>query len=485
VSIDELISAGEAMLEALGREHYLTLAGLKREPEFQRIYERYRELTTDDAVATVRGTGSLPIVEWIVGNRVGRRLASFDERQLMWEHETSLVVNGEGIDYLRAPIDLANSPDREYRIALDTACSAAKSEGLNPLLRDRLDAEHAEMSVLGYEDYVAGISLLSGIELERLAEEAAGFLARSADMYFDSLARLAKRYVGVGLDRLVRADAAWTFRAGSYDSAFPADRLVKLAVRQMSEMGLDAFRGSRVRLDTEERPGKQARAFCVPVRVPEEVYLVIRPHGGHNDYRTFWHELGHAMHLSAVSPEASFESRWLGDTSVTEAYAMLWDHLTMDRQWLGRYSGLSAEEIRSLGFELAVQELHLIRRYAAKIQYELVLHRKACDDLATKYAELLTAATGFRYSEADYLADVDAGFYCARYLRAWQTEARLTGVLTDMFDEDWCRNPAAGGFVQELMARGQATPADRLVREVVGEELSFEPIQHRLTALLD
>jgi oligoendopeptidase F len=484
VKLDELVAAGEAMLEALGREHYLTLAGLKSEPQFQRIYEQYGDLTTDEAVATVRATASPPLVEWIVGNRVGRRLASLDELQLRWEQQTSLTVNGETIDYLRAPIALANSPDRKYRMALDAACSAAKATGLNPILRDRLAAEHAEMRALGYDDYVTGIAVLSGIDLEALAAEAARFLGQSADMYFDSLSRLARQRAGVGLDRLVRADTAWTFRADRYDAAFPAARLVELAREQMGEMGLDALQAGRVRLDTEERPGKQSRAFCVPARVPEEVYLVIRPHGGHNDYRTFWHELGHAMHLSSPSRDAPFESRWLGDTSVTEAYAMLWDHLTLDHGWLRRYTDLRADEIRTLGFELAVQELHLVRRYAAKLQYELLLHRRGGEDLGQEYAEMLTAATGFRYSEEDHLADVDAAFYCARHLRAWQTEARITDTLTERFDASWFRDPEAGGFVQELMTRGQATPADQLAREVTGRELCFDPIRHRLAAML-
>ena len=45
----------------------------------------------------------------------------------------------------------------------------------------------------------------------------------------------------------------------------------------MSEMGLDAKHGGRIRFDTEERHGKKPRAFCVPVQVPAEVYLVLRP----------------------------------------------------------------------------------------------------------------------------------------------------------------------------------------------------------------
>jgi hypothetical protein len=256
-------------------------------------------------------------------------------------------------------------------------------------------------------------------------------------------------------------------------------------------MGLDAREEGRVRFDTEEREAKQSRAFCVPVRVPDEVYLVLRPHGGHGDYRTFWHELGHAMHYGAVDRDRPFHHRWLGDNSVTEGFAMLWDHLTLDAGWLRRYSelgqqGSGAGALGDLVFELAVAELYLLRRYAAKLRYELELHRGdyAAADLGDRYAGTLTGATRFRFPEADALLDVDSGFYAARYLRAWQLEAMLARTLTERFDVDWYRNPRAGGFVRELMRRGQAEPAHRLAESVTGQPLSFAPAVERLTRAL-
>jgi hypothetical protein len=253
----------------------------------------------------------------------------------------------------------------------------------------------------------------------------------------------------------------------------------------MREMGLDAHQNGRVRIDTDERPNKQPRAFCVPVHVPNEVYLVLRPSGGHGDYRTFWHELGHAMHFAAVDPEQSFEARWLGDNSVTEGFAMLWDHVTIAPGWLHRYTELSREDSAMLVFELAVSELHMLRRYAAKIGYEIVLHRSDYRSVADQYAERLTRATLFRYGPENFLIDVDPGFYCARYLRAWQLEALVALELTERYDADWWRNPRAGSFVHHLMARGQADPAHQLARDVFKRKLAFEPCVARLQAVLD
>ncbi len=484
MNLDTLQDRSEALYEELSREYYLTGSGLKADPEFQSIYDRYSDLVTDEALATARASNSAPLFEWAVDLRLGRFVARFEEQQLLWEQEATVQVNGATVPYLRVPIELANSPDRDYRIALDEARVEAGAAGLDGVRAERFAAEREALDALGMGDYVDTVGALGGIDLDALGAQAARFLEQSAPIYDDSLARLAKRRIGVPLGDLVRADSPWLFRADQFDGAFPPDRLVEAASGQMGEMGLDATRGGRVRFDTEERDGKQPRAFCAPVRVPEEVYVVLRPRGGHTDYRTFWHELGHAMHFASADPGLPFAARCAGDNSVTEGFAMLWDHVTLDTGWLKRYGGLGAEDARDLAFELAVAELFLLRRYAAKMVYELEFHRDDPAYMGLRYVELLSDATRFRYLEGDHLLDVDPGFYVARYLRAWQLEASFANTLVERFDDDWYRNPRAGSVVQELMGRGQGDPANQLESEYTGGALTFDQITPRLESVL-
>ena len=62
-------------------------------------------------------------------------------------------------------------------------------------------------------------------------------------------------------------------------------------------------------------------------------------------------------------------------------------------------------------------------------------------------------------------------------------EAALAQELTNKFDTDWYRNPRAGSFVQHLMSRGQGDPAHKLVLDVTGNNLTFEPLLDRLNSL--
>jgi hypothetical protein len=248
---------------------------------------------------------------------------------------------------------------------------------------------------------------------------------------------------------------------------------------QVREMGIDPLAGGRIRLDTGERPGKRARAFCAPVRVPDEVYLVLRRHGGQTDWNTFLHELGHALHFAYMRPDLAMEYRWLGDNSVTESYAMLFDHLMQDRGWLARYTSLSAADVDEFVRAAAFEELHFLRRYAAKLSYETQLYGGATrwEALPNLYVDLLSAATTFRYDRCDAFVDVDPRYYSSRYLRAWQLQALLAETLTERYDVDWWRNPRAGPWVcGTLFGEGQRELADELAQRVAGKPLSFAPL---------
>src|SRR5207237_714317 len=104
------------------------------------------------------------------------------------------------------------------------------------------------------------------------------------------------------------------------------------------------------------------------------LFRLLRPHGGQTDWNTFLHELGHALHFAYMRADHPFEYRWLGDNSITESYAMLFDHRMEDAGWLQRYSQLGEANRRSYLRSAGFEELHFIRRYCAKLIYETHLY---------------------------------------------------------------------------------------------------------------
>jgi hypothetical protein len=501
LSLDRLRREGEAFMQEISREYYLAHSGHKANAELQPIYAKYAAILGDDALALTleafRGAAegseeqraARLLLDWQAESQSSRQLAALDERQIAWE--VSAVVNvddGRQIQFEAVSIEIGNSTDADDRHRIERARAKSVEDGLAPLRREHFQRERDITEQLGLAaNYNETFELLSGVSLAGLKAECEQFLKDTEALWNETLPAFAKSVLGMRAADLTRADALALFRAREFDAYFPPTEMESSIRRQVRDMGIDPLAAGRITLDTGERDGKRSRAFCAPVRVPDEVYLVLRPHGGQSDWSTFLHELGHALHFAYARPDLPFEYRVLGDNSITEGYAMLFDHLIEDTGWLRRYTELSTATlpafIRSAGFS----ELHFLRRYSAKLIYEIELYGGGVrwESLPDLYVETLTSATTFRYDRADAFVDVDARFYAARYLRAWQLQALITETLVERYDVDWWRNPRAGPWiVAALFGEGQRELAHEQAERVSGKPLSFAPLVRAVERML-
>jgi hypothetical protein len=174
------------------------------------------------------------------------------------------------------------------------------------------------------------------------------------------------------------------------------------------------------------------------------------------------------------------EYKWLGDLSVSETYAFLFEYLTLNRIWLDENIRIKDLD-KYLDFAY-IYKLYYLRRYTGKLKYELLLHKsKRIKDMSEKYKEELDHSLTFKNPESHYLTDTDDGFYSAQYLRAWIFEAQLRSRMTEKFGDKWFRNPQAGDFLAGLWSNGQKFDAVELAQRIGFKGLDVKPILAEIT----
>ncbi len=473
----------EEFVSELDREYHLHFSGQQASYRVQEVYDRHRELFDRGAIDSLREVsrgedGDLArraslLLELAVGGHLGLACAAEAEEVARLEAGLELGANGEAIPYRRIAAEQANEPDRDRRSALQEARLELLVEQINPLHLQALERTHALIGELGWSSYAEACAELRGIDLEALARQARGLIEATDSVYEAVMDPELERVVGMPLAQVRRFDLGRFFRAPDLDQSFPPADLVDSFSRTMAGLGLDLEAQPNVLLDTEERPSKTARAYCAPVRVPQEVYLVVPRVGGREDYAALFHEGGHAEHYGNVDAELPPEFRFLGDNSVTESYAFLLEHVIEQPAWLNGVLG-AADGERVVGHARAVK-LFFLRRYAAKIAYELELHGPGADlsAMPDRYSQLLGDATRVPWTPQTWIEDVDSGFYVACYLRAWALEARWRAALRERFGETWFSEPAAGEWLIGLWSRGQRERADELAAEVLDQQLDL------------
>jgi hypothetical protein len=471
-TIDAYRDRLEAMSAELTEEEYLHGAGRKQTLDLSRVYARYPDMSTLERARELSDEGApLELQRFAAEAYIGDATKELSDQ--VGNLESSLLVhaNGEVVPYLAVRPRIINEPDSDRRAALWQARCEVTARELNPALWEMAMRQRDLLPDLG-----AGTMLelyrRFGYRPQELEEQTNAFLRDTEALYRDEVDRALRRRVGLTLEMAGPQDLARLWRAPEYDQTFPAERAVHALRATLAGMGIDLSRQPNVELDVDQRPGKRPRAFCSPIRVPDRVVLVVLPQGGHDDYRALFHEAGHMELFAHASRDLPAEHRVLGENGVTEGWALLLEHLVSDPAWLAARLDVPRADEYVRFAELA--KLALVRRYAAKLAYEIELQGGASlDRMPARYAELLETALLVPHPPGDHLDDVDPGFYSSCYLRAWAFEAQMGEHLREQFGADWFRRRAAGSLLRELWELGQSLSAEQLLRDATGQRLEF------------
>jgi hypothetical protein len=485
--LDGYRAGADRFIAELDEEYYLHYAGLKPAFELRPIYERHADLTDLETVKrlgeTVDGRKNLELFRFGCEGYLGELTREHSEKIAELETKLETQHDGKPVGYRMLPPTIANTADRVMRAQLEEARNDLTDEHLNPLYLEAANLTQRAVPELGAPTYFNLYRDRFQYDLEGLALQCRAFLDSTERLYEESMDRLLRERVGVGLSEAERHDVRRMFRGSGWDEAFPADRMVPALRGTLSNLGIDLDGQKNVHLDVEERPTKSPRAFCAPIEIPGKVMLVIQPQGGPDDWYALFHEAGHTEHFAFTSPNLKMEEKRLGDNAVTEGWAMLFDHLIDDRAWLS--SMLDFPRPETFAQEGAVQLLFYVRRYCAKLLYEIEFH--AAPDptrMRGRYVEILGDALKVEPSPTDYLSDLDSSYYVTSYLRAWAFSAQMTTFMREQFGSDWFRRREAGSLLIELWELGQQPNADELLKDVTGAEVEMEAVAEHVRSAI-
>lgn len=189
--------------EALSREEYRTRAGLAHESRAAAIRAKFFILGSREAFESVRDQAlAAPsgddarrlryLAEFLGATCVEYRTRDVSDRIATAEAVQTVTVDGEQIPLQSLESRIKNTADRSRRGAVESARLDAVA-ALNGLRQEILESSHDEARRLGFSDYPTLCRNLSGVDLAALRELTRPILARTRDMYEESLAWYLRR----------------------------------------------------------------------------------------------------------------------------------------------------------------------------------------------------------------------------------------------------------------------------------------------------
>jgi hypothetical protein len=467
------------------REYYLFLSGQKTDLDIAPIYDRYGDLFTRDSIDRLKESLDETPIHFESERKAIKHLLIFAVEQYLEnsaktlteaisEYESAATIEwaGQKMTFQDSAVAIRTESNRHLRRSIYEK-RAEIIEASNDLRAERVTKLHEMARSLGHKHYTALYEDMRGLDYKALAEQAGQILSRTESVYTTRLGEVLKREMGLAIDEADRSDALYFLQLNSYDNHFPAPDLMRIYRETMAGLGINIEEQKNILIDSEPRPRKTARAFCMPILVPEEIKLVIRPMGGQSDYQAFLHESGHAQHYGGAARGLRTEFKYTGDYALSESYAFLFNHLVSDAGWLAQM--LKFGDSGNFIHAEMLARLSSIRRYVAKLKYECELHTD--EDLpraAHLYSELQTRATRFKTEQTEFLYDLDDAFYSANYVRAWGFEVLLREYLKTRFGAAWWTSRRAGALLREMWETGDRYTADDIAAQIGVGPISFD-----------
>ena len=455
--IEPLREKVEKLNEEMNREYYLHFSGQKETLELSKIMEKYRDLFSKEMVEKIKES-NIPEKERFLAFSLRGYLEDAvkeDVDQLQTELAGRKVkVNGEEVSFYYARVLMVNEPEREKRRKIYLRRLEVVEE-TNGKRKEMWRKEYERVKELGYKNYTELCQATYPVKYKDFLEKCEKFLENTETLFFDRFENLLRRESRVRLGEAEPHDGAFALKLREFDELFPREKLIPTVEKFLLSLGIDLKSQHNVHIDLEVRERKHPRAFCAPVKIPDEIYLNHLPAGGMEDFATTLHELGHVEHFAWTEREHAPEYKVLGLDGVSEVYAFLFQYLLEDEEFLKEFLGFPDGVAKRFADLYKLVHLYLVRRYCGKFRYEMELHTEMDLENGGKiYARSLRKATGLLYPEAGYLDDLDGFFYSADYLLSWFAEAQLRETLREKFGRKWwCEE--AGEFLKELWGMGR------------------------------
>ncbi len=403
---------------------------------------------------------------------IARKLAKASDELDTAQSRGQVHCAGRNVPYHDVIPRLSAERDPERRERLWNAYLGFIEDKLNPLAVEYNKLRLRTMNRQGFVNERDYAEKRKRFSLADLAAKLAPVRAATEELYMEAMRDHVRKRLRLRFPGMSRAHESYFLGMREFDRLFPAKRLLPICLETFRGLGLDFAAQANLRVDAENRPGKDSRAFCVGINPPEEVHLSIKPRGGVEDYASFLHEAGHAWHYALTGDQLCYEYRAMPRSyALTEVFSFLFEYLTQNERWLVSVAGLDPEQAADVADRLKLADLYLLRRFLGKLEYEIEFSKQPLDNWhnAFAYRQILSSYTGTAYDDVSYLLDMDEDLYTADYLRAWLAEAQLREKLVRDFGPDWFRCPAAGEFLKGLWAKGESWENEDLVRHIGAE----------------
>src|SRR5918995_400598 len=217
---------------------------------------------------------------------------------------------------------------------------------------------------------------------------------------------------------------------------------------------------NRIDFDIENRENKYPSPICFFVRIPYDIRILYKSESPYFDLQGCFHESGHAMHASSISPEKEYWKKYYISMGVAEIFSILLERLTKKRIFLKSSIGITDYKLLDkLESRNNFMELFFVTFYSANALMKSSFWKNHLSIEASNllYSKLVKDFTGIEIPGAYWMLHhilPESIMYVPSYLFAAVRAKELDVHLQNIFGETWWKDKGSGKYLQQIMSPG-------------------------------
>ena len=334
----------------------------------------------------------------------------------------------------------------------------SKTRYISPLVKARFDqirkmyGEHSHKKVSPLDAYLEN----EKVSRSQLIDFVKSMGKQARKPFQEALASISKKVLGREAEYY---DDFYFFRNRVYadlEKEFAGVNPPEQVKRTLATM---QFSLSTIHFDTENRKNKYPSPICFFVQVPSDVRVLYKSESPYFDLQGCYHEMGHAVHASSISPQAEYWDRYGFSMGVAEIFSIFLERLTKNRKYLSLLGVRDERILDEIEARNNFMELFFVTFYTANSLMKAEFWRKklSMEKASDLYAKLIKEYTGLEMPGEYWLLHhilPDAIMYVPSYLLAAVRAAELDQHLRDRFGDEWWTRTEAGSHIREIMEPG-------------------------------
>src|SRR5918995_4416738 len=217
---------------------------------------------------------------------------------------------------------------------------------------------------------------------------------------------------------------------------------------------------NRIDFDIENRENKYPSPICFFVRIPYDIRILYKSESPYFDLQGCFHESGHAMHASSISPEKEYWKKYYISMGVAEIFSILLERLTKKKIFLKSSIGITDDKLLDkLESRNNFIELFFVTFYSANALMKSSFWKNHLSIEASNllYSKLVKDFTGIEIPGAYWMLHhilPESIMYVPSYLFAAVRAKELDVHLQNIFGETWWKDKGSGKYLQQIMSPG-------------------------------